>query len=83
MLKQLGSINACGIATIYEKFTPVASCLDTPNNISAAFLLYPNADRVEATFPTKFTGYRADYILRFNGLNMEYHKKFISPIPQK
>lgn len=76
----IGNINACGIAIIYEGTTQIATCMNTPNNIAAAFRLYPNGTSVKASYTIKINNTRSDYIDRFNGLDMEYHSKFISTI---
>jgi len=77
VMKALGSINACGIASIYKGKKLIATCLDTPNNIAAAFVLHPKATTVRTS--TSVQNKKA-YVDRFVGLDMKYHTQFITVI---
>lgn len=79
----LGCYNAASIAVLYENNKMVATCLDTPNNIAAGFKLFPNATHVKVPNMNLHFAFREDYFHRQNGLNMDYHKKFISAVPER
>lgn len=79
MLKpvKIGSVNVAGEAWIFDKNdNHIATCLDTPNNIAAAFVMFSEGVRVTASFP-EISKTRSEYEDRFDGLNIEYHKQFI------
>lgn len=82
MKKELGSINAekaAGTATLKNKNgKAIAQCLNTPNNIAAAFLNFHEAVEVtrQPPFEKTVTEKREKYEIRFHGLDMEYHKRY-------